>query len=56
MEIAKDDLEIVFDNLCELVADLEDLADDELIVCREVMLERVNECLSFLNNDEYGDN
>lgn len=56
MEIPKDELEIVFDNLCELACDLEELTDGELIVCREAMLERVNECLSFLNDDEYGDN
>ncbi len=39
--------------LTELQADLEDLGDMELIECRMVMLDRVNECLkAILETDE----
>ena len=36
------------ENLQELLADLEDLSDEELIACRKVMLDRINECLEEL--------
>lgn len=35
-------------HLQELQADFEDLSDEDLLECREVMLERVNECLEIL--------
>lgn len=35
-------------HLQELQTDFEDLSDEDLLECREVMLERVNECLEIL--------
>lgn len=38
--------------LQELQADLEDLSDEDLIECRKVMLQRVNECLEGLEESD----
>jgi len=45
----------LLNNLLELQADFEDLSDEDLIECRKVMLERVNECLEEID-DLYEDN
>ena len=37
--------DLLLRQLQELQADLEDFTDEELIECRDVMLERVNICL-----------
>lgn len=39
-------------HLSELQADFEDLNDDELIFCREVMLKRINMCLELILETE----
>lgn len=38
--------------LQELQADLEDLSDEDLVECREVMLKRVNDCLELIEESE----
>lgn len=38
--------------LSELQADLEDLADDELIDCRATILERINKCMALVLETE----
>lgn len=38
--------------LQELQADFEDLSDEDLLECREVMLKRVNECLERLEESD----
>ncbi|MED4883098.1 hypothetical protein [Bacillus smithii] len=38
----------ILKHLQELQADLEDLTDEDLLECRKVMLNRVNECLLVL--------
>lgn len=37
--------EFILRHLQELQADFEDLCDQDLLDCRECMLERINECL-----------
>ena len=39
-------------HLSELQADFEDLNNDELIFCREVMLKRINVCLELVLETE----
>lgn len=39
-------------HLQELQADIEDLSDEELLECREVMLKRINECLEGLEESD----
>lgn len=53
--IPNDNIKLAFYNLCELAADLEDVSDEELVFLRSTMLGRVNECISLLNDDGYGD-
>lgn len=39
-------------NLQELQADYEDLSDEELIECKDCMLERINNCLKALGETD----
>lgn len=42
-------------HLQELQANFQDLSDDELLECRQIMLNRINECLARLE-ESYEDN
>lgn len=47
--------EMILRNLQELQADFEDLTDEDIIECRECILNRINLCLVAIGESE-GDN
>ena len=51
-EIYLDNRDFLHEQLFELQADLEDMADEELIECRSIMLERVNWCMTAILETE----
>ncbi len=52
MVFIKTNREAVLRQLQELQADFEDFSDEDLIDCRDVMLERVNVCLIELGESD----
>lgn len=51
MKLTDDDIDMLETELYEVMADLEDLADNELIDCRDAILERVKKCMYILGEE-----
>jgi hypothetical protein len=51
-DLMLDNRDFILRHLQELQADFEDFSNQDLIDCRNIMLERVNECLEALFESE----